>query len=155
MTRLTQEELAAALATHEVIADTGNVDMSKTPTHSEFDRRQKYNAQPTEADGIKFASKVEAKRYQELLTMQRAGAISDLQTHPSFLLQQAFKDAWGTHHRKVSYTADFQYVRDGTVIVEDVKGGKATQNAAFSIRWKWAIKLNPTIKFEIVTMQRS
>ena len=156
MAWLTAKELEAALATHEVLADFGggDVDMSKTEAHRAMERRQKYNAQPTEVDDLRFDSKAEARRYQQLQIMERTGEIRNLMVHPRFDLQAAFTDAFGQKHRAIRYTADFQYMResDGERVVEDVKDGKATQDAAFSIRWKLAIKRYPTIKFELVEM---
>ncbi len=46
----------------------------------------KYKAVRTEVDGIKFASKKEARRYGELLLLQRAGEISNLELQVPFLL---------------------------------------------------------------------
>lgn len=152
MTRLTEKELADALSTHEVISDTGGTDMRKTEEHKALERRQKYNAVPTVLDGIRFASIKESRRYQQLQVMERAGLISGLELQPRFLLQVAFTDSFGQTHRAIQFTADFRYFResDRCVVIEDVKGGKATQDAAFSIRWKWAIRLYPNFKFELV-----
>lgn len=152
MTRLTEAELKAALASHEVISDTGATDMRKTETHRVLERKQKYNAKPTEVDDLRFDSKAEAKRYQQLQVMERAGEISELSMKPLFVLQPSFTDAWGKTHRAITYTADFAYMRNGQAVTEDVKGGKATQTQQFSIRWKMAIKQNPAIKFELVEM---
>jgi hypothetical protein len=152
VTRLTEKELADALSTHEVISDTGGTDMRKTEEHKALERRQKYNAVPTVLDGIRFASIKESRRYQQLQVMERAGLISGLELQPRFLLQVAFTDSFGQTHRAIQFTADFRYFResDRCVVIEDVKGGKATQDAAFSIRWKWAIRLYPNFKFELV-----
>lgn len=45
-------------------------------------RSSKYGAQRTTIDGIAFASKREASRYQELKLMQMAGEIQDLELQP-------------------------------------------------------------------------
>ena len=77
----------------------------------------KYHAKKTVVDGIIFQSRKEAKRYQELKLMQRAGLISDLRRQVTFELipkQQG--------ERAVSYIADFVYSEDGQTVVEDVKG---------------------------------
>jgi len=77
----------------------------------------KYHAKKTVVDGIIFQSRKEAKRYQELKLMQRAGLISDLRRQVKFELipkQQG--------ERAVSYIADFVYSEDGQTVVEDVKG---------------------------------
>lgn len=138
----------------QTVDTTPATDMRKRPEQKAMERRQKYNAQPTELDGVRFASKAEARRFPQLQAMERAGLISGLELQPKFLLQEAFTDRWGAKHRAISFKADFRYFResDRCVVIEDVKGGKATQDAAFSIRWKMAIKLNPAIKFELVEM---
>ncbi len=62
-----------------------------------------------------FASKTEARRYDELALLLAAGHIDHL------LVQVPFRLPGGT-----KYTADFLYrlVADGRVVVEDVKGYK-------------------------------
>lgn len=90
-------------------------------------RRQKYNAKPTVVDGEAFASKREAKRYQELQVMVRAGEIIDLELHPVFILIGANGEPlFGDNGRQLRYTADFRYIRasDAAVVVEDSKGFK-------------------------------
>lgn len=126
--------LKIALANPDVTVPPEALDALK-PT-----KRNKYNAQRVEAfDGMKFDSKAEMRRYGELRWLEMNGDISDLKHHPIFPL-----------HAGVKYIADFQYVEKGRVIVEDVKGGRATQTAAFKIKWKQAIELYPDIKFRIV-----
>ena len=77
----------------------------------------KYNAKKTVVDGITFDSKREAARYQELKLMERAGQIYGL------ALQQRF-ELIPKHgkNRAVYYRADFVYVKDGKMVVEDCKG---------------------------------
>jgi hypothetical protein len=76
-------------------------------------------------DGIVFASKLEARRYQELAFMQKCGSISELELQPRYLLQDAFAESSGKRHRKAEYVADFRY-KDafGRTVVEDAKGMK-------------------------------
>lgn len=87
--------------------------------------RSKYNAIKTLVDGIKFDSIKEAKRYQELKLLERAGAIKELELQPRFLLQDKFT-LDGTTHRKIEYVGDFKYWdnKEKKWIVEDVKGVK-------------------------------
>lgn len=83
----------------------------------------KYNARKTEVDGIKFDSKAEAKRYQELKRLEYCRDISDLQLQPEFeLLPKLVKN--GKTYRKTTYKADFSYFdkRANKYIIEDVKG---------------------------------
>jgi hypothetical protein len=75
----------------------------------------KYGAKPDERDGEKFDSRAEAERYDELCLLQRAGEITRLETHPTYALRVNGIDV-------CRYVADFRYLRDGHVVVEDVKG---------------------------------
>jgi len=76
--------------------------------------RHKFNAAPCEADGIKFPSKKERKRYLELQILKSAGEIL------FFLRQVPFHLSGG-----VKYICDFLiFWQDGSVTIEDVKGYK-------------------------------
>ncbi|HEY1186935.1 MAG TPA: DUF1064 domain-containing protein [Gemmata sp.] len=80
-------------------------------------RGTKYSSVKVEVDGIKFASKKEARRYAELKLLVSAGAIRDLQLQVTYRCE--------VNGVKVcDYRADFVYVRvrDGAEVVEDVKG---------------------------------
>ena len=92
-------------------------------------RSSKFNNQPTTIDGIRFASKKEAKRYAELVLLWKAGEIRDLTMHPRFDLRVD-----SVHVCR--YIADFSYYDErDDLIVEDVKGMKSgTAYALFSIK---------------------
>lgn len=78
--------------------------------------RNKYSAIKTEVDGQVFHSRKEARRYQELRLLERAGKISELATQVRFPL-----DIEGI--RIGVFIADFTYDDEhGNVIVEDCKG---------------------------------
>lgn len=83
------------------------------------ERRGKYNARPVDADGYHFDSAAEYRRYNELALLQRAGAITDLEIHPRFVIHP--KDQ---HGRALYYEADFAYYDRNRCanVVEDVKG---------------------------------
>jgi len=83
----------------------------------------KYRNKKTVIEGIKFDSKLESKRYQELKILERQGIIKNLQLQPTFELLPTFKKANKTY-RKTTYIADFSYWdnEQGKYIVEDVKG---------------------------------
>jgi hypothetical protein len=75
----------------------------------------KYRAVRTTVDGITFASKAEARRYQELKMLVKAGVIGDLRLQPRY--------PFVVNRVKIgAYVGDFLYERDGVEIVEDVKG---------------------------------
>jgi Protein of unknown function (DUF1064) len=76
----------------------------------------KYHAKPTIIENIRFHSAKEAKRYVELLWLQRAGEISNLQLQPKY-------DLIVNNVRCGVYIADFRYRdADGQEHVEDTKG---------------------------------
>lgn len=101
----------------------------------------KYRAQKTTVetkDGYKtFDSKKEARRYQYLRFLEMTGGISDLKTQVPFELIPTQKNAFGDTVRACKYIADFAYTKDGTMIVEDVKGYKSgTAYELFKIKKK-------------------
>lgn len=102
-------------------------------------RYQKYRNRKTVVDGITFDSKKEAKRYQELRILEKAGEITDLRRQVKFVLIPEQREFNGRElytkgpkkgrfkpgkliERKVEYIADFVYIEDGQTVVEDVKG---------------------------------
>ena len=90
--------------------------------------RSKYGNEYTAIDNIVFASKKEAKRYQELILLQRGRKIWNLAVHPRFELQGKFVDNMGNKQRAITYEADFAYYemdKNNNVkekVIEDVKG---------------------------------
>ena len=77
----------------------------------------KYGAVPTMLDGVRFDSKAEARRYQELKLMEAAGEIKHLECHPRYPLV--------VNGVKVGeYRGDFRYTVTATdrIVTEDVKG---------------------------------
>lgn len=93
----------------------------------------KYNAKKVVVNGIVFDSKKEERRYKELVLLERAGKINGLRRQVEFELlpAQYEPDTVGPRggvkkgkiiERKCSYVADFVYVEDGKVVVEDTKG---------------------------------
>ena len=92
----------------------------------------KYKAKKVVLDGIEFDSRKEANRYFELLTMQKAGMIRDLQRQEEFeLIPKCGKE------RPARYHADFSYVDNetGKKVVEDVKS-RATKTKDYILRRK-------------------
>ena len=85
----------------------------------------KYQNQKAERGGVRFDSQKEARRYDELLLMLRAGEIRDLRLQPQFTIQESYVTETGERVRAIRYTADFSYIREvsGEKIVEDVKSG--------------------------------
>jgi hypothetical protein len=76
----------------------------------------KYHAQPCVIDGIRFASKLEGRRYQQLKVMEQAGEIFDLMRQNKYSLHAPNGTVIGY------YVADFVYMRGDKIIIEDAKG---------------------------------
>lgn len=74
---------------------------------------------------IKFHSIAESNRAMQLFLQQKAGEISGLEYQPKYILQEGFR-LRGKKHQAITYSADFRYIREGELIVEDVKS-KATE----------------------------
>lgn len=83
----------------------------------------KYKNKKTTIDGIKFDSKLEARRYNKLKLMEQTGLIKDLVLQPKYELLKSFKRR-GKLYRKVTYIADFTYFDNekNRQVIEDVKG---------------------------------
>lgn len=88
--------------------------------------------------GVTFDSRLEAERYAELRIEERVGSIEGLTTQPRWDMQIN-----GKHY--CSYTADFMYLRDGNLIIEDVKSTGTRKDAAYRLR-KRAAELQHKIK---------
>ena len=114
--------------------------------------RNKFPARKCYKDGYTFDSLMEGRRWEELKLLEKAGAISGLAVHPKFLLQPAFSTNNGVKVRAITYTGDFAYIENGLQVVEDVKGGKATQTKEFVLRSKMLQYRYRDIVFRIVDM---
>lgn len=77
----------------------------------------KYKNKKIKVAGREFDSKREANRYCELIMLQKAKVISDLQCQVKYELLPKQKG-----ERAMYYIADFMYTENGKTIVEDVKG---------------------------------
>ena len=86
----------------------------------------KYKNCKTLINGHEFASKAEAKRYVELHVLSNAGVISQLKLQVKYELIPKQRRCDGKMERACHYLADFEYIENGNLIVEDVKGGKST-----------------------------
>lgn len=53
-------------------------------------KASKYHSAPAERGELRFDSQKEARRYDELMVMLRAGIISDLRLQPQFTLQESY-----------------------------------------------------------------
>lgn len=101
-----------------------------------MNRPNKFSAQPTEIDGIRFASRAEASRYAVLKLEQMAKLISRLELQPKF-------DCIVNGVKVCTYIADFVYLRDNERVVEDVKGHRTPD---YRIKVKLVEALYPGVK---------
>lgn len=106
----------------------------------------KYHAEKVEVDGEKFDSRKEARRWQDLRLLEKAGEISDLRRQVKYTLIPAQREEptftktgkpklGAVIEREVAYVADFQYLdnRTGETVVEDVKGYRDPGGAAYKV----------------------
>lgn len=80
----------------------------------------------TDVGSIRFDSKKEAARFQELKLLEDTGQIRRLRLQVDYTLQEAYTTTQGKRIRAIRYRADFDYeepTETGWVhVVEDVKG---------------------------------
>lgn len=122
--------------------------------------RTSFGAKKIEIDGIKFASKVEAKCYLRLKDLLKLGIIENLAVHRRIkLVVNGVRVCWAE--------PDFMYVETATgkQIVLEVKGytkvknkktGKVTARGdnvwrVFKLKWLLMQSINPDWIFDIVT----
>lgn len=89
----------------------------------------KYRNIKTEVSGRVFDSRKEASRFQILKRRLKAGEIDELTCQPRY------KVAVGKG-RPSYYVADFQYVEDGVLVVEDVKSPATAKLPLFLLKKK-------------------
>lgn len=113
---------------------------------------RKYHNTKTVADGIRFDSKLEAERYEQLKILERAGVIMGLELQPSFELLPSFRKNGKTWRRTV-YKADFKYIlcENDITIIEDVKGSEAVITDVFRLKQKLFEYKYPDYTISIVT----
>ncbi len=72
-------------------------------------KASKYHNIKMEIEGLRFDSKKEARRYEQLLDAVHVGFIEDLRLQHEFTLQEAYTTAEGERIRAIRYKADFTY----------------------------------------------
>ena len=90
---------------------------------------RKFRNKKIEKYGLKFDSLGECKRYEELLKLQEAGMIKNLQHHPDPFILLEKNDKF----RAVTYQPDFFYTENNICIFEDFKG---MQTDVFKLKQK-------------------
>ena len=96
----------------------------------------KYRAKKVSLKGYTFDSKAEARRFGELMLLERAKKIISLEVHPTYHL-----NVNGQNIGK--YIGDFRYIdpRTNYTIVEDVKSPVTAKLPAFKMKKKLMLAL--------------
>jgi hypothetical protein len=93
------------------------------------EKRAKYGNVKKVVNGLEFDSTKEANRYSDLLVWQSSGQITELVRQKQFTVE--------VNGQYIGfYLCDFAYMKDGKLVVEDVKS-KATRTPLY----KWKKKL--------------
>ena len=105
---------------------------------------RKYHNVNTVINGIKFDSKKEGARYLELLMLEKAGEITNLQ------LQKRFEIVPKKYENKRAryYVADFVYEMNGKKIIEDVKSPITRKNPVYSLKKALVLVNYPEYQFK-------
>nr|DAN03520.1 MAG TPA: Endonuclease [Caudoviricetes sp.] len=119
-----------------------------------YSKKSKYGSRKVTIDGITFDSIRECNRYEELKLLERAGKITNLQRQVKYLLIPSQYEAVEVNgkqknicvERACVYVADFIYMENGLLVVEDCKGFKTE---AYKIKRKlmlqnYGIKIRET-----------
>lgn len=118
----------------------------------------KYNNKKVVYQGITFDSERERDRYIVLKDAEQRGIIQQLTVHPLFELIPSVTEVVKVQlktkiigkekvlQRAITYKADFQYIKDGELIVEDVKISPDLIPKEFAIKeklmfWRYRIKV--------------
>ena len=99
-----------------------------------------------------FDSTTEWKYWNELLNQQEKGKITSLDRQKPFLLVPAFKDSQYDNKaiRKMEYVSDMSFIRDGQLVVIDVKGSLYNITNESKVKIKMFKYLNQDIRFELI-----
>ena len=85
--------------------------------------RNKYGSKKIEENGEKFDSKLEYRRWCELAMLEKAGVISELKRQVPFIIAPSVKFCDEKRALpSMKYIADFTYMENGVLVVEDAKG---------------------------------
>lgn len=117
------------------------------------EKGKKYNNTKVEYEGIKFDSKKEMQRYLVLKDAEDKGIISDLKLQVRFELIPAVKEEYLEHLKTkdkiktrtlqlpITYTCDFQYIKDGETIIEDIKASPKMLPKEYTLKKKMMFAL--------------
>jgi len=123
-----------------------------------FNKKQnnqsKWHNTPCEYNGIKFDSHKERDRYIFLKSLEDKGVISDLKRQVRYTVcpavygerevQLKTKTKIEKYTRQIAsyYYADFTYMLNGELVVEDIKGAEGTETEVFRLKAKLMLAYN-------------
>lgn len=127
------------------------------------EKGKKYNNTKVEYNGIKFDSKKEMQRYLVLKDAEDNGIISDLRLQVKYELIPSIKEEYIEHLKTkdkvktrtlqlpITYTCDFQYIKNGELVIEDVKASPKMLPKEFTLKekllfWRYGIKIRKIYK---------
>ena len=123
----------------------------------------KYNNKTVVYNGIKFVSKKEGQRYLFLKKAEEDGRISELKTQVKFELIPPIKEEYIEHLKTkdktrvrtlqlaINYISDFTYIKDGLMVIEDVKASPKVIPSDFKLKekmffWKYGNRIRRVFK---------
>lgn len=119
-----------------------------TPRYrSRFGSRGKFNAEPTLYRGERYDSKGEAERAMALDFLLAAGQIDSWRRGRTWVLAPGCVKPDGKRDRAITYTPDFETMKDGVLECEDFKG-RETPLFRLKLRLWW--RVYPTTPLYIV-----
>lgn len=106
-------------------------DFLKAQAEQKANKKNKYGAEKITIDGITFDSKKEARRWQALLLLQRAGRICDLQRQVPLYLEGRDGPVLTENGNQRLLRVDFVYfdLALGITVYEDAKGTETPESS--------------------------
>lgn len=95
----------------------------------------KYHNKKCEYKGLKFDSLKERNHYIVLEHLEKTNQIKDLKRQVKFELQPSFK-LNGKTIRAINYIADFTYLKDGVLVIVDVKSEITRKDKVYILKKK-------------------
>ena len=115
--------------------------------------KSKYKNKKVEYNGIVFDSTKEKNRYIFLKAQEELGKIHDLQLQVKYELIPAIKEEYVEHLKTkdrvktrtvqlaITYTCDFQYYKNGELVIEDVKSSPKMLTKEYALKKKMLFAL--------------
>lgn len=98
---------------------------------------RKFKNKKVKMEGLTFDSKKEFTRWKQLIELQKKGVISNLNRQVSFVLIPPQKLVpFQPNERAVTYIADFVYLDNNALVIEDVKSKVTKKQPEYIIKRK-------------------